>query len=182
VILVQLPRTAILLGVGVLALVAIYPFMKRVTWWPQLFLGLTFNWGALLGWAAATDTVPLAAILLYAGGIAWTLGYDTIYAHQDKEDDIRIGVKSSALALGAATRPWLFVFYALAVGLFAAAGWMAGAGWGWVAGLVVAALLLCRQAATVDIDNPADCLRHMHANRWVGWALFLGALLDHLAG
>ena len=181
-ILVQLPRTAILLGVGVLGLIAIYPFMKRVTWWPQLFLGLTFNWGAVLGWAAVADGVPLPALLLYAGGIAWTLGYDTIYAHQDKEDDVLIGVKSSALALGDATRPWLFVFYAVAVALFAAAGIAAGAGWLYGAGLAVAALLLARQAASVDIDRPGDCMRHFRANRWVGWALFLGAAIDRIVG
>ncbi|MGE0718393.1 MAG: 4-hydroxybenzoate octaprenyltransferase [Alphaproteobacteria bacterium] len=182
VILLQLPPTAIGLGVGVLALIAIYPFMKRVTWWPQLFLGLTFNWGALLGWAAATDTVPPAALLLYAGGIAWTLGYDTIYAHQDKEDDARIGVKSSALALGEATRPWLFVFCAVALALFALAGLTAGAGWPWLAGVAVAAVLLLRQAAVVDMDDPAQCLRHFQANRWVGWALFLGAVAARAIG
>lgn len=180
-ILLQLTSTAILLGVGVLGLVVAYPFMKRITWWPQLFLGLTFNWGAVLGWAAVVDGVPAAALLLYAGGIAWTLGYDTIYAHQDKEDDVLIGVKSSALALGTRTRPWLFVFYAAAVALFAAAGAMAGMGWAFALGIAVAAALLLRQAATVDIDDPADCMGHFRANRWVGWAIFLGAVADRLA-
>ncbi|MCC7046518.1 MAG: 4-hydroxybenzoate octaprenyltransferase [Alphaproteobacteria bacterium] len=175
-ILLQLPPTAIALGIGVLALIAIYPFMKRVTWWPQLFLGLTFNWGALLGWAAATDAVPAAALMLYAGGIAWTLGYDTIYAHQDKEDDARIGVKSSALALGEATRPWLFVFYGVALALFLSAGATVGIGWPFLAGLAVAGGLLARQAAGVDIGDPADCLRQFRANRLVGWAVFLGAV------
>jgi 4-hydroxybenzoate polyprenyltransferase len=181
-VLVTLPPAAIWLGVGVLGLIAIYPFMKRVTWWPQLFLGLTFNWGALLGWAAATGGVPVSAYLLYVGGIAWTLGYDTIYAHQDKEDDMRIGVKSSALALGEATRPWLFVFYAVALALFLAAGLTAGAGWIFAGGAAAAAFLLFRQAATVDIDDPADCLRHFRANRWVGWAIFLAAAADRWAG
>ncbi|WP_374443480.1 4-hydroxybenzoate octaprenyltransferase [Stella sp.] len=181
-ILLRLTPTAIMLGVGVLALIVAYPFMKRVTWWPQLFLGLTFNWGAVLGWAAVSDGVPPAALLLYAGGIAWTLGYDTIYAHQDKEDDVLIGVKSSALALGERTRPWLFVFYAAALALFAAAGSAAGAGWGYWAGLAVALAILARQAATVDIDDPADCRRHFHANRWVGWAVFAGAVADRLLG
>ncbi len=181
-VLVALSPTAIWLGVGVLGLIAIYPFMKRITWWPQFFLGLTFNWGALLGWAAVADTVPAAAMLLYAGGIAWTLGYDTIYAHQDKEDDVRIGVKSSALALGAATRPWLFAFYAVALALFLAAGMLAGTGWIYAAGVAVAALLLLHQVATVDIDDPADCLRHFRANRWVGWAIFLAAMVDRIVG
>ena len=101
-VLLSLPRTAILLGILVLALIATYPFMKRVTYWPQFFLGLNFNWGALLGWAAVRDDLAWPAALLYLGGICWTLGYDTIYAHQDKEDDALIGVKSAALALGAA--------------------------------------------------------------------------------
>nr|WP_123691348.1 4-hydroxybenzoate octaprenyltransferase [Stella humosa] len=182
VILVQLPSLSIQLGVGVLGLVALYPFMKRITWWPQFFLGLTFNWGALLGWAAVAGEVPLAAFLLYAGGIAWTLGYDTIYAHQDKEDDLRIGVKSSALALGSATRPWLLVFYAVALGLFAAAGIAAGTGWPYLAGILVSGLLLLHQATTVDLDDPVWCKRHFQANRLVGWAIFLGAVADRLLG
>src|SRR5690349_14799240 len=110
------------LGIAVLALIGTYPFMKRITYWPQLFLGLNFNWGALLGWTAVTGAVAWPAMLLYLGGICWTLGYDTIYAHQDKEDDARIGIKSSALALAARTRPWLFVFYGAAVSLWAMAG------------------------------------------------------------
>ncbi|MGH6977502.1 MAG: 4-hydroxybenzoate octaprenyltransferase, partial [Stellaceae bacterium] len=112
-------RTAILLGFLVLALIGTYPFMKRITYWPQFFLGLNFNWGALLGWAAARGDVGWPAILLYAGGICWTLGYDTIYAHQDRDDDALIGVKSSALALGRLTRPFLFAFYAGAALLWA---------------------------------------------------------------
>src|SRR5216683_798768 len=117
-----------LLGIAVLALIASYPFMKRITWWPQLFLGLNFNWGALLGWTAVTGALAWPPVLLYLGGVFWTIGYDTIYAHQDKEDDARIGVKSSALALGERTRPWLFVFYAAGVALWAAAGHAAGLG------------------------------------------------------
>src|SRR5260221_634660 len=120
---------ALVCGLAVLMPIATYPLMKRVTYWPQFFLGLNFNWGALMGWAAATGSLALPAFLLYAGGIAWTLGYDTIYAHQDKEDDVLVGVKSSALALGPRTRPWLFLFYAAAAGLWGAAGWAAGLGW-----------------------------------------------------
>src|SRR5579884_3093654 len=118
-VLLSLNRMTILLGLAVLALIATYPFMKRITYWPQLFLGLNFNWGALLGWTAVTGAVAWPAVLLYLGGICWTLGYDTIYAHQDKEDDARIGVKSSALALGARTRPFLFAAYGAAVLLWA---------------------------------------------------------------
>src|SRR5258707_12354934 len=128
-VLLSLDRLAIALGLAVLLLIATYPLMKRVTYWPQFFLGLNFNWGALMGWAAATGSLGVAAFLLYVGGIAWTLGYDTIYAHQDKEDDALIGVKSSALALGRRTRPCLFLFYAAAAGLWGAAGWALWLGW-----------------------------------------------------
>ncbi len=121
-VLFSLNRASILLGIAVLGLIATYPFMKRITWWPQLFLGLNFNWGALIGWTAVTGGLAWPPLLLYLGGICWTLGYDTIYAHQDKEDDARIGVKSSALALGERTRPFLFVFYGAAVVLWAIAG------------------------------------------------------------
>src|SRR5579871_4940160 len=125
-ILFSLNRLSIALGILVIALIATYPFMKRITYWPQFFLGLNFNWGALMGWTAARGDLTLAPLLLYIGGIAWTLGYDTIYAHQDKEDDALIGVKSSARRLGARTRPALFLFYGVAVALFALAGHMAG--------------------------------------------------------
>jgi len=172
-------RFAIAVGLAVLVLIATYPFMKRITYWPQLFLGLNFNWGALLGWAAMRGELDLAPALLYAGGIAWTLGYDTIYAHQDKEDDVRIGVKSSALALGARTRPWLFVFYAAAGALWAGAGASAGLAWPYYLGVGLAALQMAWQAARVAIDDPEDCLAKFRSNRLVGWALLLGAIAAH---
>ncbi len=140
--------------------------MKRITWWPQVFLGLNFNWGALLGWTAVTGALASPPILLYLGGIFWTLGYDTIYAHQDKEDDARIGVKSSALALGDRTRPWLFVFYGGALALWAAAGATAGLGQPFRVALAAAAVQLCWQAQWVATDNPADCLAKFRSNRW----------------
>src|SRR5579863_4165827 len=121
-VLFSLNHAAVLLGIAVLGLIATYPFMKRITWWPQLFLGLNFNWGALIGWTAVTGQLASPPVLLYLGVILWTIGYDTIYAHQDKEDDARIGVKSSALALGPRTRPFLFLFYGVAVVLWAIAG------------------------------------------------------------
>ncbi|MGH6988756.1 MAG: 4-hydroxybenzoate octaprenyltransferase, partial [Stellaceae bacterium] len=155
-ILLSFNRLAILLGLLVLVLIGTYPLMKRVTWWPQFFLGLNFNWGAILGWAAATGSLAAPAWLLYAGGIAWTLGYDTIYAHQDKEDDALIGVKSSALALGPRTRRFLYIFYFLALGLWAWAGGTAKLGWPFTLGLGLAAAQLIWQAARVDIDNPLD--------------------------
>jgi 4-hydroxybenzoate polyprenyltransferase len=179
-VLFSLNRTAIVLGIAVLLLIGSYPFMKRVTYWPQFFLGLNFNWGALLGWTAVTGAFGWPSLLVYVGGVFWTLGYDTIYAHQDKEDDLRIGVKSAALALGANTRPWLFIFYAAAVGLWAAAGWRAGVGAPFWLGLGLATLLLARQAAQVDIDDPADCLRKFRSNRYVGWLVLAGIVAGHV--
>jgi len=173
-VLFSLTPLAIGLGFAVLLLIGTYPFMKRITYWPQLFLGLNFNWGALLGWAAATGRLDAAALLLYAGGISWTLGYDTIYAHQDKDDDVLIGVKSSALALGERTRPFLAAFYAVALLLWAAAGATAGRGpWFW-AGLAAVALHFAWQARMVRTDDPADCLAKFRANRFVGWLLLAG--------
>jgi 4-hydroxybenzoate polyprenyltransferase len=180
-VLFSLDRACWWLGIGVLALIGTYPFMKRITYWPQLFLGLNFNWGALLGWAAVTGGLAWPPVLLYLGGIFWTLGYDTIYAHQDKEDDARIGVKSSALALGERTRPWLFVFYAAALGLWAAAGSAAGLGTLFWTGLAGAGLQLGWQAARVNIDDPGDCLDKFRSNRIAGWLLFAGIVAGHFA-
>ncbi len=176
-ILLRFNDFAILIGVMSLASVVIYPFMKRITWWPQVFLGLAFNWGALLGWAAVRGELGLAPILLYLGGIAWTLGYDTIYAHQDKVDDALIGVKSSARILGARTRPMLWLFYSLAIVLFGLAGWAADLGPLFLAGLALAAVQLAWQAGKVDIDDPEDCLTKFRSNTWFGWLLFGSALL-----
>jgi 4-hydroxybenzoate polyprenyltransferase len=179
-VLFSLNRTSILLGLAVLGLIASYPFMKRITYWPQIFLGLNFNWGALVGWTAVTGALAWPPALLYLGGMFWTIGYDTIYAHQDKEDDVLIGVKSSALALGAGTRPWLFVFYAAALALWGAAGHMAGLGALFWAGLALVALQLAWQAARVDIDHPADCLAKFRSNRAVGWLMLAGIVAGHL--
>jgi 4-hydroxybenzoate polyprenyltransferase len=181
-ILLSLSPLAILLGLLVLALIATYPLMKRVTYWPQFFLGLNFNWGALLGWAAATGNLSPPAFLLYVGGIAWTLGYDTIYAHQDKEDDALIGVKSSALALGARTRPFLVLAYTTAAVVWLAAGWTAHAAWPFYLGLAMAAAQLLWQAASVDIDRPADCLAKFKSNRWAAWLILLGIIVGRLIG
>jgi 4-hydroxybenzoate polyprenyltransferase len=180
-ILFSLNRISIVLGVAVIGLIATYPFMKRITWWPQLFLGLNFNWGALIGWAAVTGTLAWPPLLLYLGGILWTIGYDTIYAHQDKEDDARIGVKSSALALGPRTRRFLFVFYGGAVALWAIAGVAAGEGRWFRLGLAAATVQLFWQAARVDPDDPADCLAKFRSNRAVGWLLLAGIVAGHWA-
>ncbi len=179
-ILLTFNRTAVLVGAASLPLIAAYPFMKRITYWPQAFLGITFNWGALLGWTAAAGGLAWPALALYAGGIAWTLHYDTIYAHQDKEDDALVGVKSTALLFGARSRPWMAAFSALAVVLFGAALWLAGEGWPAWLGLALAAAHLGWQAAAVDIDDPGDCLAKFKSNRAVGWALLAGIVAGRL--
>jgi 4-hydroxybenzoate polyprenyltransferase len=179
-VLFSLDRLAILLGLLVMVLIATYPFMKRITYWPQFFLGLNFNWGALMGWAAVRGTLDAPAIWLYLGGIAWTLGYDTIYAHQDKEDDLLIGVKSSALALGTWTRPFLFIFYAVAVILWAIAGESAGFGWPYRIALICAAFQLSWQASRVDTASQPDCSAKFRSNRWTGWILLIGIIAAHV--
>jgi 4-hydroxybenzoate polyprenyltransferase len=170
------------LGIAALPLIAAYPFMKRITYWPQAFLGLTFNWGALMGWAAITGGLAAPALALYAGALFWTLGYDTIYAHQDKQDDLVVGVKSTALRLGEATRAWLFVFYGLAVGLFGLAGWLGGLAWPFYALLAGAALQLGWQAGTVRTGEPADCLAKFQSNKWFGWMLLAAIVAGRMAG
>ena len=178
-VLFSLNRISVLLGIAVLVLIATYPFMKRITWWPQVFLGLNFNWGALIGWTAVTGGLAWPPLLLYLGGILWTVGYDTIYAHQDKEDDARIGIKSSALALGDRTGPLLFAFYGAALVLWAIAGVAAGEGRWFRLALAAATIQLFWQAARVRIDNPADCLAKFRSNRWVGWLILAGIVAGH---
>ena len=180
-ILLSLNALAILVGAASLVLVFTYPLMKRVTFWPQFFLGLAFNWGALLGWAAVRGGLDWAPVLLYAGGIFWTLGYDTIYAHQDRGDDAGAGVKSSARALGPGSKPWLAVFYAAAVCLFAAAGQRAGMAWPFFACLAAGAAQLAWQVAAVDVDAPGDCLAKFRSNRLFGWAMLAGAAIGQPA-
>ncbi|MGE5475597.1 MAG: 4-hydroxybenzoate octaprenyltransferase [Bacteroidales bacterium] len=175
-ILVQLNGFAIAMGVASLLLVFPYPLMKRITWWPQAWLGLTFNWGALMGWAAVRGELSAAPALMYAAGILWTLGYDTIYAHQDKEDDALIGVKSTARRLGAATPRWVAGFYAGTVLLLAAAGWAAGLAWPFYPLLALGAAQLAWQVAAGDIDNSPDCLAKFKSNRHFGW-IFLAAVI-----
>ncbi|MBM3584044.1 MAG: 4-hydroxybenzoate octaprenyltransferase [Alphaproteobacteria bacterium] len=176
-VLVQLPANAVLLGALSLVPVAVYPLAKRFTDWPQALLGLTFNWGALLGWTAATGTLAAPALVLYGACIAWTLGYDTIYAHQDKRDDAAIGVRSSALALGARTRPWVAAFYALAWVGIAAAAELAGLGWAALAFLAPAAAHLAWQVLRLAIDDPARCHALFRSNVELGGIVAAGLLL-----
>lgn len=163
---------AIALGFSSLLLVAIYPFMKRITHWPQFVLGLAFNWGALMGWAAVEGSLSAAPVLLYLGAVAWTVGYDTIYAHQDKEDDALIGVKSTALKFGAATKNWLWFFYGVMMVALVGAGAAAGVGFFFYPVAALAGALLVWQIVTLDIDDPARCLRLFRSNRDFGLIVF----------
>jgi 4-hydroxybenzoate polyprenyltransferase len=180
VILLQLNPLAQLLGVASLALVATYPLAKRVTWWPQLALGFTFGWGAPMGYAAAAGRLDAASALLYAASIAWILGYDTIYAHQDREDDALVGVQSTARLFGPATRPFLAACYAATILLLAAAGAAVGLSWTFDIALILPAALLALQVMRLDIDDPGLCLRLFKANRQVGLAVGIAILLGRL--
>jgi len=179
-ILLQLPRAAILLGVLSLLPVALYPLAKRVTDWPQAVLGLVFSWGAPMGFAAATGGLAPAAFALWAAGFFWILGYDTIYAHQDREDDALVGIRSTALKFGERTRPFLAACYAMALLLLLLAGWLAGLAWWFAPALLVPAALLARQVLRLDIRDPALCLRLFRANRDVGLAVTAAFLLGRL--
>jgi 4-hydroxybenzoate polyprenyltransferase len=177
-VLLQFNRFAVATGIASLVIVAVYPFMKRITWWPQVVLGLAFSWGALMGFAVTLGRIDAAALALYAGAIAWVIGYDTIYAHQDAEDDALIGIKSTALLFGARTHRALTVFYALAVVLIGAALALAGAGLpAWI-GLAAFAVHLVWQIRRLEISDPALCLRIFKSNRDAGLLLFAGLLAD----
>jgi 4-hydroxybenzoate polyprenyltransferase len=177
-VLLQFNRFAILTGIASLVIVAIYPFMKRITWWPQIVLGLAFSWGALMGFAVTFGRIDATALALYAGSIAWVIGYDTIYAHQDTEDDALIGIKSTARLFGKRTRQALVVFYALAVILIGLALVLASAGLlAWI-GLAEFAAHLAWQISRLHIGDPALCLRLFKSNRDAGLLLFAGLLVD----
>jgi 4-hydroxybenzoate polyprenyltransferase len=180
-VLLQFNRFAVGCGIASLIIVAVYPFMKRITYWPQIVLGLAFSWGALMGFAVTFGRIDATALVLYAGSIAWVIGYDTIYAHQDAEDDALIGIKSTALLFGARTRPALMVFYGLAVALIGAALALAGAGWmAWI-GLAAFAVHLVSQIAKLEIGDSALCLRIFKSNRDAGLLLFAGLLADAIS-
>jgi 4-hydroxybenzoate polyprenyltransferase len=178
VVLLQFNRFAVATGIASLLIVAVYPFMKRITWWPQIVLGLAFSWGALMGFAVTFGRIDATAVLLYAGSISWAIGYDTIYAHQDTEDDALIGVKSTALLFAARTHQALLVFYALAVLLIGAVLVLTGSGFLAWAGLVVFAVHLVWQIKRLDISDTALCLRVFKSNRDAGLLLFAGLLAD----
>ena len=177
-VLLQFNPFAIALGAASLIIVAVYPFMKRVTYWPQLFLGLAFNWGALLGWAAVSGTLSAAPVVLYAAGICWTLGYDTIYAHQDKEDDALIGLKSTALKFGKATGNWLSGFYAATIAGIWLAGYLAGGGMIFGLGMIAAACHLFWQIRSLKIDDSDRCIALFRSNRDFGFIVFAAIVAE----
>jgi 4-hydroxybenzoate polyprenyltransferase len=181
VVLLQFNWFTVYVGFLSLAVVAVYPFMKRITYWPQIVLGLAFSWGALMGWPATFGRLDLPAFLLYAGAISWVIGYDTIYAHQDREDDALIGIKSTALLFGERTKTMLALFYALAVALIALAGWRAGGGVVFALGLGAFAAHLAWQIMRLDIRDPVLCLVVFKSNRDAGLILFAGLVLDAAA-
>lgn len=179
-VLACLGRNAALVALASVPLIVAYPFMKRVTWWPQAFLGVTFNWGILVGSAQATGAIGWPALLLYAAGICWTLGYDTIYALQDKEDDALIGVRSTALLFGDAAPYWVAGFYVAALALLLAGGIAAGKDAVFALALLPAAWLLFRQVSGLRLADPAGCLNRFRANRNIGLIVFAALVLGSL--
>ena len=177
-VLIQFNLFAICLGFASVGIVLIYPLMKRVTFWPQAFLGLAFSWGALMGWAAIFGSVALAPVILYGAAVAWTIGYDTIYAHQDKEDDEVIGLKSTALRFGDHTARWLSLFYGMTWAGLAFSGWSVGAGLFFFIGMVFAGAHLIWQIVTLDIDDSQNCLDRFRSNHGFGAIVFFALVLD----
>jgi 4-hydroxybenzoate polyprenyltransferase len=179
-ILLQLAPKAQYLGTRILILVVLYPLAKRITWWPQVMLGLVFGWGAPMGYAAATGRLDPAAGVLYAAAFCWVVGYDTIYAHQDREDDALIGVRSTARLFGRHSRAFVGACYAAMLVLLGLSGWLAGLSMYFYGALVLPAALLAWQVVRLDIDDPAGCLRLFRANREAGLAVALAILLGRL--
>jgi 4-hydroxybenzoate polyprenyltransferase len=171
-VLLQLPRTAQIVALASLALVAAYPFMKRITWWPQAWLGLVFSWGALVGWPAVTGGLGAPALLLWGGAVFWVIGYDTIYALQDKEDDALAGVRSSALALGRHARLGIALCYLVALALWAVSLHLVRREWFALLALAPIALHLAWQAAALKPDDGEDALARFRSNRFAGLLMF----------
>jgi 4-hydroxybenzoate polyprenyltransferase len=181
IILIQFNNFTKLVGLCSLFLVFSYPFAKRYTYWPQAVLGLTFNWGVLVGWSAVHGDLAPPPLVLYGAAFLWTIAYDTVYAHQDKDDDLSIGVKSTALLFGAATRRWLMFFFAGTLLLVALSGWMIGLAWPFYVVLAVTAVHFGWQTASVDLDDPQNCLRIFRSNRTAGLLIFASIVLGQMA-
>lgn len=177
-VLLQFNAFTIRLGVASLILVAIYPFLKRYTYWPQVALGLAFNWGALVGWSAVTGGIGLPAILLYFGSVLWTIGYDTIYAHQDKEDDLMLGLKSTAIRFGSKTTSSVGGLYTGAAILWLLAGLFAGTHLIYITAVLLVSAQMAWQVTTLDIADAQNCLARFRSNRDVGLVIFLGLVAD----
>ena len=181
IVLAQINTTAAVISLVSVAPVAAYPFMKRITWWPQAWLGVVFSWGALVGWPAVRGTLDLPAVLLWFGSIAWVIGYDTLYAIQDIEDDALVGVKSSARRLGDKAPQGVALFYALAIALWATAVWTVRPDWLALASLAPAAFHLANQALRADPKDGEGALRLFRSNRTTGLLIFLGMLVVGLS-
>lgn len=180
-ILVQLNWYSVVLGAASMGLVITYPLAKRITFWPQAFLGLTFNYGALLGWSAVTGSLdPLSVLPLYSSGFCWTMVYDTIYAHQDKYDDMLIGVKSTALKFGDNTKVWLTGFGTAMVSLLVLTGKMCDQTWPYYTTVSLTAAHIAHQLYTVDLNNPDDCASKFRSNTQLGFVMFMGIVLGNL--
>ncbi len=177
-VLLQFNTYTILLGMSSLLVVVVYPFAKRFTYWPQLVLGLAFNWGALVGWSSIKGSLAGPPLLLYVGSVLWTIGYDTIYAHQDRDDDLMLGLKSTALRFGPKTPSIVGGFYAGALVLWTVAGYLAGTHLGFFLAIALVSLQMAWQVTTLKIDDPDNCLRRFRANRDVGAAIFIGLVAD----
>lgn len=181
-ILLQLNNYSRVLGASSLLLVFSYPLMKRFTFWPQAYLGLTFNWGALLGWAAIKGSIDPSVVLpLYSSGVCWTLVYDTIYAHQDKADDLKVGVKSTALRFGDSTKIWISGFGIACISSLALSGFNAEIGWPYYASLAAASGQLAWQIRGVDLSSRTDCNKKFVSNKWFGAIIFIGILCGRVS-
>lgn len=176
-LLLFLNHTAVIMACVAVIPVVVYPYMKRITYWPQAFLAITFNWGALVGWAAIKEDISLPAYMLYAAACFWTLGYDTIYAHQDKQDDLLVGVKSTALKLGKNTKKFLYFFYGMANILLWTTAVMSGLNLWFHVILIISLLHLLWQVITLNLDDPRDCLYKFNTNKYYGALILVGILL-----
>jgi 4-hydroxybenzoate polyprenyltransferase len=182
IVLIQFNWITIILAISSLGLIVAYPFSKRFTYWPQVVLGLTFKWGALVGWTAVTGQIGWPSVVLYAGCVLWTIGYDTIYAHQDKDDDAILGLKSTALRFGEQSTPWLVAFYAGALLLWTIAVAMAGASGLLYVALAIIGVHFVWQIWTLDTTSSANCLVRFRANRFVGWIMLVGIVGEMMLG